>query len=148
MTIRKRTGAVLVGLAITLLMGRWPLDAQEPGPQKPAAPVARKKQDPAHRVPAYFGKIGLTTEQRAGIYSLQAKRFEKIDALEKQIATERAEMLAECEGVLNETQKKLLENLRRAASEATPKATASSKPGDPPPPSDSSKPSDAPKSSN
>lgn len=130
MTIRKRIGAVALGLLAVGLMGQLPLVAQEPAP-KPAAPTAKKKQDPSRRVPRNFGQIGLTTEQRSSIYAIQAKRLEKIEALEKQIATEKAEMLAECEGVLNETQKKLLDNLRKAASEPAPKAAApAAKPAD------------------
>jgi Spy/CpxP family protein refolding chaperone len=127
MSIRKRTVAVAFGLAAMLLMGQLPLAAQEPAPAKSAAPIT-KKQDRSRRVPSYFGQIGLTTEQRASIYAIQAKRFEKIEALEKQIATEKTELLADCEALLTETQKKLIENLRKAASEPTPKPTASAKP--------------------
>jgi Spy/CpxP family protein refolding chaperone len=127
MTIRKRIGAVAVGLAAVLLMGQLPLAAQEPAASKSAAPVA-KKQDRSRRVPPHYGQIGLTAEQKASIYAIQAKRFEKIDALEKQIATERAEMHADCEALLTETQKKLYENLRKAAAEPAPKPTASAKP--------------------
>ena len=126
MTIRKRIGAVALGLAAVLLMGGFPLAAQEPATSKPAAPAAKKK-DPSRRVPPHFGQIGLTTEQRASIYGFQAKRMEKIEALEKQIAAEKAELLADCEGVLNETQKKLLDNLRKAAAEPAPKPAASGK---------------------
>jgi hypothetical protein len=101
MTIRKRIGAVSLGLVAVVLMGQLPLVAQEPAPSKPAAPTARKKQDLSRRVPNYFGQIGLTNEQRASIYSLQAK---------------------------------LLDNLRKAAAEPAPKATASSKPAETPTP--------------
>ena len=135
MTIRKRIGAVALGLVAVASMGRVPLVAQEPSASKPAAAPAKKRQDPSRRVPPYFGQIGLTTEQRASIYSVQAKRNEKIDALEKQIAAEKAEMLADCEGVLNETQKKLLDNLRKAAAEPAPRPTASPKPAEAPKPS-------------
>jgi Spy/CpxP family protein refolding chaperone len=134
MTIRKRIGAVALGLAAVALMGGLPLVAQEPATSKPAAPPAKKKQDPSRRVPSYFGQIGLTTEQRASIYGVQAKRHEKIDALEQQIVTERAEMLADCEKVLNETQKKLLDNLRQAAAEPASKTAPSSKPAEAPKP--------------
>jgi hypothetical protein len=134
MRSRKQT-AVALGLVAVVLMGAFPLAAQEPAASKPAAPPARKKQDPSRRVPSYFGQIGLTTEQRASIYGIQAKRFEKIDSLERQIAEEKAGMLADSEGVLNETQKKLLDNLRKAAAEPAPKAAASSKPADMPKPS-------------
>ena len=123
MTIRKRTGAVALGLMTVAFLGQLPLVAQEPATPKPAN-AAPKKRDPARRVPPYFGQIGLTTEQRASIYGIQAKRIEKIDALEKQIAAEKGEMLATCEGVLTETQKKLLDNLRKAAAEPGPKPPA------------------------
>ena len=94
-----------------------PIRAQEPATPKPAEPAVKKRYDSARRVPDYFGQIGLTTEQRASIYGIQSKRSEKIEELEKQIATQKAEMLVECEGTLTEIQKKLLDNLRRAASE-------------------------------
>ena len=129
MASRMRT----VALATTLTMlgsigvARW-TGAQEPA-VKPVDPVAKKKHDAARRVPAYFGQIGLTTEQRANIYAIQGKRFEKIEALEQQIAAEKAEMLAQCEQSLTETQRKLLDNLRRAAAEpAAPKTVDAAKP--------------------
>lgn len=130
MEIRKRIGAVALGLVVVAAMGGLPLAAQEPASTKPAPPPAKKKVEPSRRVPAYFGQIGLTTEQRASIYGIQAKRFEKIDALERQVAAEKAEMLADCEGVLNETQKKLLDNLRKAAAEPSPKTSTATKPAD------------------
>jgi Spy/CpxP family protein refolding chaperone len=131
MTIQKRIGAVALGLMAVALIGRFPLAAQEPTTKKQDAPTAKKKQDTPHRVPNYFGQIGLTTEQRTSIYGIQGKRVEKIEALEKQIAAEKAEMLAECEGVLTDVQRKLLDNLRKAAA----KPTASSKPAETPKPS-------------
>ncbi len=129
MMIRKRTGVAILAMVAVVLMGRPPLVAQEPASApKPAATAPRKKADPAHRVPDYFGQIGLTTEQRASIYNLQGKRIEKIDALKKQIAAERAEMLAECEGVLTETQRKLYDNLRRVAAESNARPAEVPKP--------------------
>ncbi len=126
--IRKQIGLLALGVAAVLSMGQLPLVAQEPAPAKPAVPAPKKKADPAHRVPAYFGQIGLTTEQRASIYNLRAKRQEKIQALEKQIATEKAEMMAEAEAVLTETQRNLLVNLRRAAAEANTRPTKPAEP--------------------
>ncbi len=43
-------------------------------------------------------------------------------------------MLADCEAVLNETQKKLLDNLRKAAAEPAPKPAASAKTDESPKP--------------
>ena len=121
MTIRKRAIAAALTMGAVVLLGRLPLIAQEPPAVKPADPAAKKKTDPARRVPDYFGQIALTTEQRAAIYGIQGKHQEKIQALQKQIADERAAMLAECEATLTETQRKLLENLRKAAAEPAPK---------------------------
>lgn len=124
MTIRKRTGAVALGVLVVLLAGHPPTFAQDPAPKAPAptptpAPApAVKKQDPTRRVPKHFGQIGLTPEQRTNIHGVRAKHLDKIEALEKQIADQKAQMLAESEAVLTDTQRKLLENLRQAAVEA------------------------------
>ena len=115
---------VTLGVVTSSVVFDRPIEAQEPTAAKPADPAVKKKHDAARRVPAYFGQIGLTTEQRANIYSIQGKRLEKIEALEQQIATEKAEMLAQCEATLTETQKKLLDNLRRAAAEPATTKTA------------------------
>ena len=130
MSNRFRTVAVAAAMAI---LGLMTLDrvtaAQDPAPAKPPEPVVKKKHDAARRVPAYFGQIGLTTEQRAHIYGIQSKRLEKIEALERQIAAEKADMLAQCEGTLTEIQRKLLDNLRRAAAEpVTTKTVDTTKP--------------------
>ena len=117
MTIRIRAAAAMSALTVLGLVGSiGQIGAQEAATAKPAEPVV-KKRDAARRVPDYFGQIGLTTEQRANIYGIQNKRYDKIEALEQEIATQKAEMMAECEGTLTEIQKKLLDNLRRAASE-------------------------------
>ncbi|WP_435017786.1 hypothetical protein TA3x_005406 [Tundrisphaera sp. TA3] len=119
-----RVGAVLLGTVAVIVAGSMPGLAQEPAGAKPATPAAKKKGDPSRRVPDYFGQIGLTPEQRTSIYGVQDKHMGKIEALEKQIEAVRAEMLAECENVLDETQKKLLANLRRAAARPAEAAKA------------------------
>ena len=125
--MRAAAAATLVMAGLAAFGGATP--AQEPAAAKPAEP-AKKKQDPSRRVPPYFGQIGLTTEQRANIYAIQGKRLDKIEELEQQIAKERAEMIAQCEAVLTDTQKKLLDNLRRAATEpaAASKSAEAAKP--------------------
>ena len=130
MTRRIRAAAAATILTLLgMLAAEQRIVAQDPVPTKVADPAVKKKHDVARRVPAYFGQIGLTTEQRANIYGIQGKRFEKIEALEQQIAAEKAEMLAQCEATLTETQKKLLDNLRRAAAEpAATKTVDASKP--------------------
>lgn len=128
MTIPKRTGVAASSILAVVILGWLPIVAQEPASKTAPAPAAKKKQDPSRRVPPYFGQIGLTTEQRASIYGIQGKRHEKLNALEKQIAEEKAAMLVECETVLTDTQKKLLGNLRAAAAEPAAKPTAAVKP--------------------
>ena len=120
MTIPKHAGAVVLSALAVAMMGGLPLVAQESAAPKTTTP-AKTKQEPSHRVPAYFGQIGLTAEQRARIYGIQAKHAEKIEALEKQIAEEKARVLAECEGVLTDVQKKLVENLRGARAKTASK---------------------------
>ncbi len=130
MTIRFRTATVATAVLMAGLMTTFDqIGAQEPVTPKSAEPVAKKKHDASRRVPDYFGQIGLTAEQRASIYGILNKRQEKIDALEQQIATEKAEMIVQCEGTLTDIQKKLLENLRHAASEPNAtKTTVNAKP--------------------
>ena len=94
------------------VLGVLPLVAQE---KKADSPETKRTYDPTRRVPDYFGQIGLTPEQRETIYKVRAKHQSQIDALEKQITELQTQMLAECEGVLTDTQKQLLDQRRRAA---------------------------------
>jgi len=127
MSHRFRTAAITMAMMVLVPMTfEQPTKAQDPAATKSPGPAVKKKHDAARRVPAYFGQIGLTAEQRANIYGIQGKRIEKIEALEQQIAAEKAEMLAQCEGMLTETQKKLLDNLRKAATEPVTTKTADS----------------------
>jgi Spy/CpxP family protein refolding chaperone len=94
--------------------------------EKPATPIApKKKGDPSRRVPDYFGQIGLTPAQKDTIYQVRKKHQETIDGLRKQISESESKSLAECEAVLTETQKKLLENLRSNGTRPAPKAATS-----------------------
>jgi hypothetical protein len=120
MTIRSRWRVALLGSVGILSLGALPLLAQEPRADKPAAApeaAAKRAPDPARRVPSFFGQIGLSPEQREAIYKVRAKHLPKIGELEKQVAQIRLEMMTECEAVLTDTQKQLLEQRRRATSE-------------------------------
>jgi hypothetical protein len=117
MKISNRRAATTFGILMVFLTVSLSSLAQDPAAKKPAekadaAPVARKKYDPARRVPDYFGQIGITIEQREAIYRLRKTHHEKIDVLKKQIADQEAASMKECEALLTDTQKKLLENLR------------------------------------
>src|SRR5262249_31481991 len=116
MTISSRMRAVGVGTSLAAVLALAAagatLNAQEPKTKaaaKAAAPAAKKKNDPSRSVPDYFGQIGLTDEQRERIYKVRGKHQARIDELEKQIDEIQAQMLKECEGVLTDTQKQLLE---------------------------------------
>jgi Spy/CpxP family protein refolding chaperone len=111
-TVRVR--GIALGAVLATLVS-IPLVAQEPGSTKEAdTKAARKGYDAARRVPRFYGQIGLTTEQREKIYAIQAKHMEKIEVLNKQLDELRAKMSAECDAVLTDAQRKLLEQ-RRAA---------------------------------
>jgi Spy/CpxP family protein refolding chaperone len=121
------------GLAL-IIAGSLPLFAQEPKADdaKPAAekPVAAtRKSDPSRRVPNHFGQVGLTPEQRESIYKIRKAHYEKLEALRAEMAEIESKSMSECEAVLTETQRKLLENLRangsgRSASKAVETAKA------------------------
>jgi hypothetical protein len=121
MRISPRIGAAGLAFAFAMMLAAWPVSAQELGTGKssPRAgdPSVKPKFDPSRRVPDFFGQIGLTGEQRETIYKIRAKHYQEIDEVEKQIAVIQARMLAECESVLNDNQKQLLEHRRRSAAQ-------------------------------
>ncbi len=89
-------------------------DAKKPA-AKPAEKPAAKKKTIRGRLPAYYGQIGLSKEQREKIYQIQANYRAKIEELEKQLAELRAKQQAEIDAVLTPDQKKRLEELRSRA---------------------------------
>jgi hypothetical protein len=124
-----------IGLALLAVAGSMPLFAQDPAPSradadKPgaAAPAPRRSYDPSRRVPNHFGQVGLTVEQREAIYKIRKGHQEKLDALRAEIAAIEAKSLGECEAVLTDTQRKLLENLRGGTPPASAKTADASKP--------------------
>ena len=132
MTRTVRFGVLAAGAVAVMMAGTFPLGAQEakPSPKAESAgrPAAKRSSDPSRRVPPFFGQLGLTPEQREEIYTIRRKHQEKIDALTKQLADVQAEMLTECESVLDDTQKQMLETRRNARRPAT-KARASAAAG-------------------
>lgn len=126
MMIGTRTALTALGMGLVVSLASL---AQDPSPKAKAestAPQAKKKADPSRRVPAYFGQIGLKPDQRESIYKIRGTHQAKIEALRAQIEEAEAKSLAECEAVLTDTQKKLLENLRvNRASKGTEAAKTS-----------------------
>lgn len=135
MGIRRRAalrafGLILASAAALPLAAQEPSKGTTPDTRKPAA--EKKVVDSSRRVPAQFGQIGLSPEQKEAIYKIRGKRQAEIEALHKQIAQLQSEAMAECESVLSDTQKQLLALRRdaaaraKAAKSATAESTASS----------------------
>ena len=88
-------------------------------PAKPTA-AAESKADAAKkgRLPANYGKLGLTEAQKTKIYGIQGTYDDQLDELEKKIEAVKAKRDLEVETVLSEDQRKILKNLVDAAKEA------------------------------
>jgi hypothetical protein len=138
MAVRPRAAALALALSFTglLTLGSLRLAAQEPAKAGAPAPAesapAKRVNDPTRRVPPFFGQIGLTPEQREEVYKIRGKHGVRIAELQKELARAQAEMLADCETVLSDTQKQLLET-RRRASAASQEARRKSAPAATPP---------------
>ncbi len=74
--------------------------------------TATKKAKHSHRLPRYFGKIGISTEQKGNIYKIQEKYHSKIDDLKKQLAALKKKEMSEIETTLSASQKSALKKLR------------------------------------
>jgi hypothetical protein len=105
MAIRKRALALFIGMAV---VGAGGLLAQEPGEAPKGNPTVR-------RVPPYFGQVGLSPQQREMIYSIRGKYAGRAADLKRQLEQLQQQEMAECESVLNPTQRTQLAE-RRAAS--------------------------------
>jgi hypothetical protein len=133
MTFMRRFAAILTSAAALMIVsGSLPSIAQEAGntrAQTKATKAARRPYDPTRRVPPHFGQLGLTDAQKESIYRVRAKHQPKIDALEKQLEELREQMLKDCETVLTDAQKKLLEERRSGATESrAPRGGEAAKP--------------------
>lgn len=146
---RRPVVGLLSGLLI--LAGATAVEAQAPK-------EGSRAYNPTRRVPMYFGQVGLSESQREEIYNIRAKYYEQITNLKRQIEELEGKQSTDCDGVLSESQRKLLETLRnsrrvstRAATTAkteveTPKPAAAAAPAPPatpeppPPPADPEKP--------
>ncbi len=116
------TKVVASGVLVACLLGvsmRPELTAQESGKsakaEKGDAAKGKKKGSSVDRLPAPYGKIGLSEEQRKKIYDIQNKYEPQIDELEKKIEDLKKQQAAEVETVLTANQKAELVNLRDEA---------------------------------
>ncbi|VAX41208.1 hypothetical protein MNBD_PLANCTO02-336 [hydrothermal vent metagenome] len=105
-----------VMLAGGLLFGLFlapSLNAQKKKATKAATrKTATKKAKHSHRLPRYFGKIGISAEQKGNIYKIQEKYHSKIDDLKKQLAALKKKEMSEIETTLSANQKSALKKLR------------------------------------
>ena len=76
---------------------------------------AAKQKKPRGRLPNYYGKIGVSGEQRKKIYAIQGSYQPQLVELRKQIADLLAKRDAEMASVLTDSQKEQLSKLRDAA---------------------------------
>jgi Spy/CpxP family protein refolding chaperone len=114
MTTRSRHAALSLGFLAVIGLATASSLAQGPAQEKSkTSAAAKKKFDPSRRVPSYFGQLSLSPDQRESIYKIRKSYVEKIDTLRKEIDKLENQMMSECEGVLTETQKKLLEDRRQ-----------------------------------
>ena len=84
---------------------------------KPAAKPAQAEQEKG-RLPANYGKLGLTEAQKNSIYEVQKKYKSQLDDLEKQLDALKSKRDGEIEMVLSDAQRKILKDLVDAAKEA------------------------------
>lgn len=120
MSFRQRTIALCLGLAV---VGAGVLAAQEPG-------KSGRSEAAVRRVPAYFGQVGLTTQQREAIYTIRGKYASRQSELKRQLEQLQLQELTECESVLNPAQRAQLTERRAASSRGRTVAKEEAKTGD------------------
>ncbi|MEQ1935942.1 MAG: hypothetical protein ABL962_18965, partial [Fimbriimonadaceae bacterium] len=67
------------------------------------------------RLPANYGKIGLSDEQRKKVYEIVNRFGSQINELENKVAELKKSEVAECEAVLNPNQRQSLQDLKAEA---------------------------------
>ncbi len=118
--MNQRFASTVVAAGLALALGTQlsvePTVGQEKSASKPTPAKVAKK--PAGRLPAHYGKLGISTEQRTKIYGVQASYKKQIDDLQKQIDDLKAKQDAEVEAVLTPDQKKKLDEILAEAKKA------------------------------
>ncbi len=118
---------VMLNALILLLcssISGWSQDAA-----KPTTKGAAVEKKTTNRLPANYGKLGLTDAQKDKVYAINDKYESQLDALEEQLKALRAKRGSETEAVLTSEQKKILKDLTDESKEKTakPKAKGSDK---------------------
>ena len=130
MSRTKTTFAAL--LLVSALAAPQFIPAQAPKPAGEGAATAESK--PRGRLPIYYGKLGVSDDQRDKIYTIQAEYDAQLDELLAQLEELRAKRDRAVEGVLTAGQKQRLRELRAEAArerEKRDQAPATDKPAAP-----------------
>ena len=108
---------LFVAAAIVGLCGPW-VSGQDKAKSKDDKDAPAKFRG---QLPANWGKLSLSDEQKQKVYEVQGKFQSKIDALAKQIKDLKDEEKKEMEHVLTEAQKARLRELLAGKAPASPK---------------------------
>ena len=126
--MNQRFASMIVAAGVALALGSQisvqSMVGQEKAATKPTPAKVAKK--PAGRLPAQYGKLGLSDEQRKNVYAVQADYGKQIADLQKQIDSLTEKQNTEIEAVLTADQKKKLGELLDEAKKAA-EARSSSK---------------------
>ena len=125
---------LLVGCSLT----GWSQDAAKSTTKGKAAEKKTTEKKTTNRLPANYGKLGLTEAQKDKVYAINDKYASQLDALEEQLKALRAKRGTEVEAVLTVEQKKILKDLTDDSQGKAAKSNA--KPDDAKP--DDAKPND------
>jgi len=107
-------------------------DAPKPGNKPGAAAVDANAKTPAKgRLPAHFGKLGLSDPQKQQVYTVQSKYETQLAALEEQIAALRSQRDQEIEALLSPDQRAILGRIRKDVEDKRLKAKAAAASADP-----------------
>lgn len=125
---KSRIASGVMMLLVCFSMAGWSQDAAKPAtkaaPDKGAAAEKKEDKKPVNRLPANYGKLGLTDAQRDKVYAINDKFEPQLDALEEQLKALRAKRTSETEAVLTVEQKKILKDITDEAKEKGTKAKA------------------------
>jgi hypothetical protein len=127
--LRNRSASVTLAVAGAIALMTAKTRAQEPEPKPtstttppapavapdPAESPAPKTVTPYRRVPSYFGRVGLSNQQREDIYVIRGRYQAEIAELRARIEALTRQEMDECESVLTEAQRRLLQQFRTAA---------------------------------
>ena len=97
----------------------WSQDAA-----KPTTKGAAAEKKTTNRLPANYGKLGLTDAQKDKVYTINDKYETQLDALEEQLKALKAKRGTEVEAVLTAEQKKILKDVMDDSKEKATKAKA------------------------